>query len=275
MTRPIDLSGMFRAHVAERLRVAGQIDEDAADALADALYAEWTDAPDARLDGLSPRAWMARLTTGEAAVELLCAYAHEHMEVPELLLERMDALGAACVGPLEALLRDGEACACVRAQALDALLGIDETAALRAAVDAVLASGESDEMCELAAEALGERADEAARERLLAGYEGASAFAQMLVLEILCNFPGDGRVYARMVDMLKNRPDQRAFAAKLLGRYGDARALEPLMRLLPLSDLNYFEYMEIRNAVEALGGEVEQEREFYGDPDYEYLRSME
>ena len=32
---------------------------------------------------------------------------------------------------------------------------------------------------------------------------------------------------------------------------------------------------ELRNAVEALGGEIEQEREFYGDPDYEYLRNLE
>ena len=33
--------------------------------------------------------------------------------------------------------------------------------------------------------------------------------------------------------------------------------------------------MELRNAVEALGGEIEHEREFYGDPDYEYLRDLE
>ena len=61
----------------------------------------------------------------------------------------------------------------------------------------------------------------------------------------------------------------------LLGRYGDARAVEPLKTLLSMSDITYFEYMELRNAVEALGGEIEQEREFYGDPDYEYLRNLE
>ena len=33
--------------------------------------------------------------------------------------------------------------------------------------------------------------------------------------------------------------------------------------------------IRLRNAVEALGGEIEQEREFYGDPDYEYLRNLE
>ncbi len=78
-----------------------------------------------------------------------------------------------------------------------------------------------------------------------------------------------------MLDMLKNRPEQRAFAARLLGRYGDARAMEPLKALISMSDITYYEYMELRNAVEALGGEIEHEREFYGDPDYEYLRNLE
>ena len=78
-----------------------------------------------------------------------------------------------------------------------------------------------------------------------------------------------------MLEMLKNRPEQRADAARLLGRYGDARAIEPLKALLDLTDIGYYEYMEVRNAVEALGGEVENEREFYGDPDYEYLRELE
>ena len=71
------------------------------------------------------------------------------------------------------------------------------------------------------------------------------------------------------------RQEQRAFAARLLGRYGDARAIEPLKALISMSDITYYEYMELRNAVEALGGEIEHEREFYGDPDYEYLRDLE
>ena len=49
----------------------------------------------------------------------------------------------------------------------------------------------------------------------------------------------------------------------------------PLKALLAATDISYYEYMELRNAVEALGGEVVREREFYGDPDYEYLRELE
>ena len=275
MNRPIDLEHLFHHYVADHLHKAGKLDEDAAGEMAEKLYAEWADAPCAALDGCSPRAWFARLDTPEALVEALTAYARADMEPPELLLDRFFDVGAICAAPLEALARNAGESAALRAQALDLLNGLDEARAVRVATDAVLAAQESDAFCELAAEILASRVDADVAARLLDGYDAAPDFARALILETLCNFPGDARVYERMLEMLKNRPEQRADAARLLGRYGDARAIEPLKALLDLTDIGYYEYMEVRNAVEALGGEVESEREFYGDPDYEYLRELE
>lgn len=275
MNRPIDLEHLFHHYVADHLHKAGKLDEDAAGEMAEKLYAEWVDAPCAALDGCSPRAWFARLDTPEALVETLTAYARADMEPPELLLDRFFDVGAICAAPLEALARNAGESAALRAQALDLLNGLDEARAVCVATDAVLAAQESDAFCELAAEILASRVDADVAARLLDGYDAAPDFARTLILEALCNFPGDARVYERMLEMLKNRPEQRADAARLLGRYGDARAIEPLKALLDLTDIGYYEYMEVRNAVEALGGEVENEREFYGDPDYEYLRELE
>ncbi len=275
MNRPIDLEHLFHHYVADHLHKAGELDEDAAGEMAEKLYAEWADAPCAALDGCSPRAWFARLDTPEALVEALTAYARADMEPPELLLDRFFDVGAICAAPLEALARNAGESAALRAQALDLLNGLDEARAVRVATDAVLAAQESDAFCELAAEILASRVDADVAACLLDGYDAAPDFARTLILETLCNFPGDARVYERMLEMLKNRPEQRADAARLLGRYGDARAIEPLKALLDLTDIGYYEYMEVRNAVEALGGEVENEREFYGDPDYEYLRELE
>lgn len=275
MNRPIDLEHLFHHYVADHLHKAGELDEDAAGEMAEKLYAEWADAPCAALDGCSPRAWFARFDTPEALVETLTAYARADMEPPELLLDRFFDVGAICAAPLEALARNAGESAALRAQALDLLNGLDEARAVRVATDTVLAAQESDAFCELAAEILASRVDADVAARLLDGYDAVPDFARTLILETLCNFPGDARVYERMLEMLKNRPEQRADAARLLGRYGDARAIEPLKALLDLTDIGYYEYMEVRNAVEALGGEVEIEREFYGDPDYEYLRELE
>ena len=275
MNRPIDFEHLFHHYLADRLRDAGELDEDAAEAMADRLYAQWADAPCAALDGCAPRAWFKRLEAPGALADMLAAYAREGIAVPGLLLDRIDEVGAACAAPLEELARDAAQKADVRAQALALLPGLDEARAVRVCEDVVRSAAKSDALSELAAEILGDRADGGVRERLLAGYDDAPEFAQTLMLEVLCGFPGDARVYERMLEMLKNRPEQRADAARLLGRYGDARAIEPLKAQLAMSDISYFEYMELRNAVEALGGEIENEREFYGDPDYEYMRNLE
>ena len=39
-------------------------------------------------------------------------------------------------------------------------------------------------------------------------------------------------------------------------------------------DINYLDYIEIVNAIEALGGEVDDSRDFSGDPYYESLRTV-
>ena len=39
-------------------------------------------------------------------------------------------------------------------------------------------------------------------------------------------------------------------------------------------DINYLDYIEIANAVRALGGEVEKERSFEGDPYYESMKRL-
>ena len=275
MNRPIDLEHLFHHYAADRLRAADGLDEDAAEEMVEKLYQQWADEPCAALDGCTPRAWFARLDTPGALVETLAAYVREGVEPPDLLLDRFDGLGTACAAPLEALARDEGEGADVRAQALGLLPGIDEARAVRVSIDAVLAAQESDSFCEMAAELLAGRVDAELCERLLSGYDAAPAFARKLILEVLSNFPGDARVYGHMLDMLKNCPEERAFAARLLGRYGDERAVGPLKALLAATDISYYEYMELRNAVEALGGKVVREREFYGDPDYEYLRELE
>ena len=44
---------------------------------------------------------------------------------------------------------------------------------------------------------------------------------------------------------------------------------------LELSELNYLDYIEVVHAIEALGGEVEKQREFSGDEYYESLKHMQ
>ena len=94
-------------------------------------------------------------------------------------------------------------------------------------------------------------------------------------MDVLCNFSGDERIYTYTVHQFLTQPDRRAMYASFLAKLNDPRAIEPLTQALSLSDVDYLDYIEIRNAIEMLGGEVTVEREFPGDPAYEALGALE
>ena len=66
-----------------------------------------------------------------------------------------------------------------------------------------------------------------------------------------------------------------ALFASLLGKLGDERAIPALLDAMQNREINYLDYIEVRNAIEALGGDAPEERDFTGDPYYESLSRME
>ena len=69
-------------------------------------------------------------------------------------------------------------------------------------------------------------------------------------------------------------PQKRALYAGYLGKLGDDRALEPLMDAAEGNDINYVDFIEIRNAIERLGGEAPI-REFNDDPTYQAVQKLQ
>ena len=112
-------------------------------------------------------------------------------------------------------------------------------------------------------------------EPLIKRADGLTGEALESCLDILCNFPGDKRIYELLIRAFRQDGERRALYASFLGKLGDEDAVEPLKAALELSELNYLDYIEIVHAVEALGGEVEKQREFSGDEYYESLKHMQ
>ena len=82
--------------------------------------------------------------------------------------------------------------------------------------------------------------------------------------------PGDDRILGLLRTLLKTDPNT-AYVAALMGRYGDERACADLYPLLDTCD--YAEFLEIRNAIETLGGTVDSHyRDFSDDPLYKAIK---
>ena len=72
-----------------------------------------------------------------------------------------------------------------------------------------------------------------------------------MLIEILAEYKGNPAVYMGLVSYLY-RGEDVALYARLLGKYGDERAIDVLKSFAEEYDLDYNEYMEVRNAVEEL-----------------------
>ena len=115
---------------------------------------------------------------------------------------------------------------------------------------------------------------ESVKETLIARAEKTEDVGEIeMYLEVLSYCaPGDDRILRLLLKLLELDPNT-AYAAGLIGRYGDDRAAEVLYPMLDTCD--YATYIEVRNAIEELGGTVDDKyRDFSDDPLYRLLKGI-
>lgn len=94
-----------------------------------------------------------------------------------------------------------------------------------------------------------------------------------MIVEILANYKGRKDIYLWLVSYFYRGEDVPLFA-RLLGAYGDESAIDLLTAYARDYDVDYNEFMEIRNAVEELGGEFNIRKDFSDDPLFGYLKGV-
>ena len=73
--------------------------------------------------------------------------------------------------------------------------------------------------------------------------------------------------------LLMKQSKNKALIAGFMAAYGDDRCLEALHQAENARDISYIDYVEICDAIEALGGETARDREFDGDEYYEMIHN--
>ena len=243
---------------------------DAMEAALPSVYLQFLNTEADWLDGKTPGAYFQSFEPNEL-VSYLCESENADISAPEPLTDRIAELGLECEDALIAVVKNADNCDSLRATAINLLREIASPRAAGMCIDLI---EESDELREVAVDLLSELGQNEI-ENILNRLENTSESTKEAFLDVLCNFPGDERIYTYTVQQFLTQSDKRAMYASFLAKLNDERAIEPLTKALDLSDLDYIDYIEIRNAIEMLGGEVECDRDFTGDPSYEALGALE
>lgn len=131
---------------------------------------------------------------------------------------------------------------------------------------------EQSDLSELIVDCFKESSDEFVDKLLDAYYQTDEIYVKMCLIDIISYFPGDEQIVEMIGNRLLMDDDNMAFLANCLARQSSDLALDFLIRALNKPELSYYDYSAIKDAVEALGEEVDVDRAFDGDHDYEKLK---
>lgn len=278
----IDFQYEFNKHVkqwiTENMSQCENIDE--IENLLPELYMKWIYSPLKILNNLSPELYFQQYKDPKHLIDYMLAYIEADMKIPDLLFDHMTALGKKAEDQLVFMLsfNDQDEKANIRRQQnakvviIQLLNEMQAEAPMNDYIQIIASRNHVDEIADAAAQALENLGRKIVDPILQTLYESKNIDAIECFLDIIVNYSGDERVFNFLVTMLTHIHAKKSLYANYLGKYGDERAIPILQKLLNDSDIDYLEYIQIRNAIEELGGNVDFVREFKGDLYYEKLQ---
>ena len=241
------------------------------------------DMPRVYLSFLNTRAkWLGNVTPGsyftqfedpKVLVDWLREYCEDGTPVPDLLLEQITTVGKPCEKRLVALLKEEDAPEEARMIAVELLREMESDQPKMLYIRWQLDREAKDDLKDNALESL-VLMGEAVVQPILQELPKAGAAGEEALLEVLSHFPGNEQIFKLAMRLFEERKEKRALFAGYLAKLGDDRALPALIQAAEAPDLPYLTFIEIRNAIDELGG-VCPEREYEDDPEYEALRRLE
>ena len=109
-------------------------------------------------------------------------------------------------------------------------------------------------------------ADEIADKALQAYKDG---IAKEYMLEVLSRVTAQtNEIFEILLQEFLSAGERAPIRASYLAAYGDARALPYLLERIEDRSIGFVEFQELKYAIEALGGEYDEPRDFSSDKDY-------
>ena len=270
----IDFEQRFSEYLHQYLHNSG-LGEDEIEEKAPELYLEWLSSPKDWLSGLSPSGYFEKMSPSELVTEL-GRYMLSDMAIPGPLMNSIADSSDETHPLLISLMQnyEGEKGDEIRTTVARLIEEMDMPRPFAYYIDVVSAAAQPSDFSEACVEEL-KNAGKDYLDKVLCAYEtAASSYASDCLLDVLADMPYDERAYELALERFLYG-NNKAYYASCLGKLGCDKALPYLEEALRQDGIRYFDYVSIKNAVEALGGEVMIDRDFTGDKDYESLISME
>ena len=239
------------------------------------VYARFLDTPADFLAHEKPGEYFEGWDDAKLLIDWMEDYFKQRVPVPDMLLNRIVKLGENAEKRLYALLQKERAPREARMTAVSLLDEMESTLPMQLYISWQLRRGEEDELCDAACESLARMGEEAI-DPMLAFLQDANDAGKEALCSVLSYYPETGeKVLPELLRLIRLPGAHIAVLAGYLGRLGDEGALETLIDLALEEDVSYLNYIELRSAIEQLGGDAPERSFDERDPEYEAMARMQ
>jgi len=227
------------------------------------VYAAWAKKESRYFDDFS----------GAELVEMLSEYIASDISVPDLLCERIIKKKEDTEAPLYQLYAKGMFSAEDRIMMINMLSAMDSALPLQDFITLIWEQEEDTEVINAAAEALRFMTTASASD-ILNAFDNAEkqAAKELFMNALVYQKSAPAGLTDRLIKLLSDSTS-KAFVAGMMTQYGDDDCLPILYEAEQALDIDYIDYTEICNAIEALGGNTDRSRDFEGDSYYDMLKN--
>ena len=208
----------------------------------------------------TPKEYYARMSDNELA-DTLQAHLQEDVPVPEFLCNEIENRGnIACLLPL---LESDD----LQTVSYAINLILDNESAYDAYFALLLNEGREGDVRDDIADIFKHNADKVCA-RVLAIYKENRAKEYMLEILSRVKSSRNDEIFEILLSEFRAADENMPMRASYLAAYGDERALPYLMARIEDRTIGFVEFQELKYAIEALGGEYNEPRDFSADKDY-------
>ena len=226
----INFDRAFERYMAEWIKENSEKYKDDMDVIEDMMpdvYLEFLKKPADFLDGVAPQDYFEQFDNADMLVNWLCDYIAQGVPVPDLLLERVTALGNPAEKSLLALVARDDLPEETQMTAISLLREMESKAPMQRYVDYIASLEEPSDKGDLCAEALMSMG-ESVVEPILATLSSAGQTGRDIFADVLSNYPGDERIYELMIERFRcSRRPRKARTSTIWIMW---RSLTPLRR---------------------------------------------
>ncbi len=244
---------------------------------------KWYSSPKKWLAGKSPNQYFEEIDDEKVYVSMLVSYIESDMEIPEPLIDCIVDRKKKTYPILRNILFvngendiSSDALCEVRAKAVSLIDEMQMEHPYGQYIALLIEHAKADDnLTEVLCIALEETdKPEEVRKALLEAYPLSDGVGRECILDLLCGFADDGTVYSILTEEFRRDDMELAYVADLAGKLGDERLLPYLRRAAEDSSADYMTFTALKYAIERITGEEMKERDFTGDPVFDYLAGM-